>query len=90
LKPAYLLYLLLLLPFNICSAQSYYFRHYQVEQGLSNNTVYCTLQDKHGFLWFGTKDGLNRFDGYTFKTFRHDPRNKNSVSSNMIHALCLD
>ncbi|MEN0055926.1 MAG: two-component regulator propeller domain-containing protein [Mucilaginibacter sp.] len=79
-----------MLSFNVCNAQSYYFRHYQVEQGLSNNTVYCTLQDKHGFLWFGTKDGLNRFDGYTFKTFRHDAADKNSVSSNMIHSLCLD
>lgn len=90
LRPTYLIYLLFLLPFNVCHAQSYYFKHYQVEQGLSNNTVYCTLQDKHGFLWFGTKDGLNRFDGYTFKIFRHDPKDKNSVSSNMIHALSLD
>ncbi|MDR6562342.1 MULTISPECIES: two-component regulator propeller domain-containing protein [unclassified Arcicella] len=51
-------------------AQSYFFRHYQVENGLSNNTVYCTTQDKNGFLWFGTKDGLNRFDGYHFKIYK--------------------
>ena len=50
-------------------AQPYFFRHYQVENGLSNNTVYCSIQDKNGFLWFGTKDGLNRFDGFHFKTF---------------------
>lgn len=50
-------------------AQRYGFRHYQVENGLSNNTVYCSLQDQQGFLWFGTKDGLNRFDGYRFKVF---------------------
>lgn len=50
-------------------AQSYFFRHYQVENGLSNNTVYSSIQDNKGFLWFGTKDGLNRFDGYHFKLF---------------------
>jgi len=51
------------------NAQPYYFRHYQVENGLSNNTVNCSIQDKNGFMWFGTKDGLNRFDGYRFKLF---------------------
>ena len=50
-------------------AQPYFFRHYQVENGLSNNTVYCSVQDDMGFMWFGTKDGLNRFDGYHFKLF---------------------
>ena len=60
------------------NAQSYFFRHYQVENGLSNNTVYCSLQDKNGFLWFGTKDGLNRFDGYHFKLYniKEDGRSK--------------
>ncbi|MEO5891872.1 MAG: two-component regulator propeller domain-containing protein, partial [Ferruginibacter sp.] len=51
------------------NAQSYFFRHYQVENGLSNNTVFSSVQDKLGFLWFGTKDGINRFDGYHFKHF---------------------
>ena len=49
-----------------------YFRHYTNKQGLSHNTVYCALQDKKGFMWFGTDDGLNRFDdissGYTATT----------------------
>ncbi|MEO7767559.1 MAG: two-component regulator propeller domain-containing protein, partial [Ferruginibacter sp.] len=60
--------ILLLSPVSI-NAQSYFFRHYQVENGLSNNMVYCSVQDQDGFLWFGTKDGLNRFDGYHFKLF---------------------
>lgn len=71
------------------NAQSYYFKHYQVEQGLSHNTVFCTLQDKQGFMWFGTKDGLNRFDGYTFKVFRHEAYNKKTISNNMVHVLGL-
>lgn len=70
--------------------QSYYFRHYQVENGLSNNTVGCLLQDKQGFLWFGTKDGLNRFDGYTFKIFQNDRDDPKSIGSNFIISLFED
>jgi ligand-binding sensor domain-containing protein/signal transduction histidine kinase len=71
-------------------AQSWYFRHLQVENGLSNNAVICSLQDKRGFLWFGTKDGLDRFDGYSFKIFRNDPDDSSSIGSNFIHALYED
>ncbi|ETZ23653.1 two-component regulator propeller domain-containing protein [Pedobacter sp. V48] len=71
-------------------AQSYTFRHYQVENGLSYNSVICSLQDRKGFLWFGTKDGLNRFDGYTFKIFRNDPDNPKSIGNNFIHSLYED
>ncbi|MFT3935892.1 MAG: two-component regulator propeller domain-containing protein [Chitinophagaceae bacterium] len=55
--------------FYKANAQPYYFRHYQVENGLSNNTVFSSVQDKNGFMWFGTKEGLNRYDGYHFKLF---------------------
>jgi ligand-binding sensor domain-containing protein/signal transduction histidine kinase/DNA-binding response OmpR family regulator len=90
LKPIYLLYYLLLTLPLLSSGQTHYFKHYQVEQGLSNNTVYSCLQDKKGFLWLGTKDGLNRFDGYTFKIFRHNPSDKKTLSNNMVHTLSLD
>lgn len=69
--------------------QPAYFRHYEVETGLSNNTVTCSLQDKLGFLWFGTKDGLNRFDGYSFKTFRKGNQSSN-IGNNYIHTLYED
>jgi ligand-binding sensor domain-containing protein/signal transduction histidine kinase len=85
--------LLVLLFFLLASAvksQPYYFRHYQVENGLSNNTVGCSLQDRKGFLWFGTKDGLNRFNGYTFKTFQNDRDDPNSIGSNFIISLHED
>ena len=71
-------------------AQQYYFRHYQVENGLSNNTVFCSIQDKKGFMWFGTKDGLNRFDGYRFKTFNISNKDESSLTRDLISALAID
>lgn len=70
--------------------QPFYFRHYQVENGLSNNAAITSLQDKKGFLWFGTKDGLNRFDGYSFKIFRNNPLDPGSIGNNFIHCLYED
>jgi ligand-binding sensor domain-containing protein/nitrogen-specific signal transduction histidine kinase len=82
--------LIILLMTNIVLAQPFYFRHYQVENGLSHNTVYASIQDSRGFMWFGTKDGLNRFDGYSFKTYRHDPAKPKSLGNDMIHQLVID
>ena len=70
--------------------QQYYFRHYQVENGLSNNTVFCSMQDNNGFMWFGTKDGLNRFDGYRFKTFNIRNKDESSLTRDLISALAID
>lgn len=63
------------------------FQHLMVEDGLSHNSVGSMLQDKQGFLWFGTKDGLNRYDGYNFKVFQHRPGDENSIGSNFISRL---
>ncbi|RZM23856.1 MAG: sensor histidine kinase, partial [Pedobacter sp.] len=71
-------------------SQPLYFRHYQVENGLSHNTVFCTIQDRQGFMWFGTKDGLNRFDGYNFKVYRNKAGDKKSLGSNLINSLLID
>ncbi len=84
-----LLFILLFEVMTSARAQSYYFRHYQVEEGLSNNTVFCSAQDSRGFLWLGTKDGLNRFDGYSFKTFRKT-RDTNSIGDNFIRSIYID
>ena len=54
-----------------------------LEQGLSQSTVYAIVQDKQGFMWFGTQDGLNRYDGYSIKVYNHDPNDSNSISNNM-------
>lgn len=71
-------------------ANPYSFNHFQVENGLSNNSVLCSLQDDKGFMWFGTKDGLNRFDGYTYKVFRTNNNVLNSLGSNIIYSLHKD
>ena len=70
---------------------TYYFNHLRVENGLTQNTVWCILQDRNGFIWFGTKDGLNRYDGYRFKTFRRDAqRSESSLGNNFIRSLFED
>lgn len=71
-------------------AQSYYFRNYQVNNGVSSNTITSILQDKKGFMWFGTRNGLNRFDGNSFKIFKNDPRDSNSIGSNSVLSLYED
>ena len=50
--------------------EHYVVQHYSILDGMSQNTVMAILQDKQGFMWFGTWDGLNRFDGYTFEVFK--------------------
>lgn len=66
------------------------FKYYKVEDGLSSNTVYAVLQDSRGFMWFGTENGLNRFDGYTFTAYRNTPRNENSLINNYVYCLIED
>ena len=63
------------------------FRHYTATDGLCSNTVWAVYQDKQGYMWFGTKDGLNRFDGYSFKSFRYDPGDPGSLGGNTIRAI---
>jgi ligand-binding sensor domain-containing protein len=72
------------------SAQSISFNHLTVEDGLSNNKVNTIIQDKTGFLWFGTDDGLNRYDGYNIKVYRHNNSDSNSISDNSIWSLLED
>lgn len=72
------------------AGRPYYFRHYRNENGLSNNTVVACIQDHRGFVWFGTKEGLNRFDGFQFKVFLHNPSSSNCLISNFITGLCED
>lgn len=72
---------------TIASAYNFSFRKHQVNQGLSGNTVHCILQDDRGFMWFGTQDGLNRFDGSNYKIFKNDPNDVHSLGNNFIRSL---
>lgn len=67
-----ILLLLSLFVFLTCGAANYQFRHFDMNSGLSQNTVFSIAQDKMGFMWFATKDGLNRFDGHTFRIYRYE------------------
>lgn len=69
---------------------TYHFETIDINQGLSQNSVMTIAQDKDGFMWFGTEDGLNRYDGVTFKQFRHDPMDSSSINSNSIYSSLVD
>ncbi len=66
------------------------FRHLTIDDGLSQNAVFALLQDRQGFIWIGTKDGLNRYDGYGFAVYKNVPSDSNSISNNYITALFED
>ena len=66
------------------------FKHLSLEKGLSQGTVNCLVQDRHGYLWIGTEDGLNRYDAYDFQVFRHNPQDSSSISNSFITALHED
>lgn len=63
------------------------FHHFTVQQGLSQGSVNCILQDHKGFMWFGTQDGLNRFDGYRTTVFKHDPADPASLNDNWVLSI---
>jgi signal transduction histidine kinase/ligand-binding sensor domain-containing protein/DNA-binding response OmpR family regulator len=92
----YVLHLLFFLISNIFQTishsqqQTISFQNYTTRNGLSANKINAVLQDKLGFLWFATEDGLNRFDGYEFKIYRNDPNDSTSITSNDIWSLLED
>ncbi|SKC63445.1 two-component regulator propeller domain-containing protein [Ohtaekwangia koreensis] len=87
---------LLLLIFStiglLCHAQQeqIHFKRISLREGLSQSMGKCSYKDKQGYMWFGTLDGLNRYDGYEMTVFRNDPKNPASVSSNFINDIQED
>ena len=60
------------------------FERISVDQGLSQRMVLCILQDKRGFMWIGTNNGLNKYNGYNFKIYKHNLTDETSLSENSI------
>ncbi len=84
----YLFLAFFLLPFcGVAQNNHLKFEHLQTDAGLSHSNVICILQDSRGFMWFGTRDGLNKYDGYKFTVYRNDPKNKLSISNNYIYDI---
>jgi ligand-binding sensor domain-containing protein len=66
------------------------FEHFSVAQGLSQSSVHCMLQDRQGFLWFGTGDGLNKYDGYSFAAYKHEAGDSTSISADWVLSIYED
>lgn len=66
------------------------FTHINTDAGLSQSNVTCILQDSRGFMWFGTRDGLNKYDGYQFTVYKNNTADANSISNNFITNIIED
>lgn len=85
-----ILFVIFLLSNLFSQVLPFYFNHLTKDEGLSSNRVNCIYEDSQGFIWFGTEDGLNRYDGYAFEVFRNDPDVNTSISDNTIVDITED
>src|SRR5579871_417170 len=88
----YLLCLFLLYTSVVAYPQNMHlsFEHLGTTKGLSHSNVMCTRQDSRGFMWFGTREGLNRFDGYTFTVYKNKVGDDKSLANNVVNAIVED
>ncbi|HVW98417.1 MAG TPA: two-component regulator propeller domain-containing protein [Mucilaginibacter sp.] len=85
------LFIFLFSPFTGFSQNpSLKFEHFGTREGLSQVNINCIIQDSRGFMWIGSRNGLNRYDGYKFISFRYDAKNEQTLSNNMITDLAED
>lgn len=75
---------------SLCAQETYKIKYLGSSQSLSNNSVRCIFQDSRGFIWFGTYDGLDRYDGYNFKVLRNRINDSTSLPHNYISAINED
>ena len=81
---------LVLLSSLLANGQDISFNHIGIKEGLSQNAVLSLEKDYRGFMWFGTRDGLNRFDGYSFRIYKHNPADSTSLINNEVTVLYED
>jgi hypothetical protein len=87
LAPVFFFSFVVTLAMACADSSSVRFAHLSTAQGLSQNSVRCIYQDRYGFMWFGTEDGLNRYDGYQFTIFRPDPKDPSAISNQCISQI---
>ncbi|MEO6327408.1 MAG: two-component regulator propeller domain-containing protein, partial [Ginsengibacter sp.] len=76
--------------FSFAQKQNLKFEHLDNTLGLSQNNIICIFQDSRGFMWFGTRDGLNKYDGYKFTVYKYDADNSNCLSQNAVYDVKED
>jgi len=77
-------------PATAASVRPIRFDHLSLEQGLSQSSVMDILQDRRGYIWLATEDGLDRYDGMSFKVYKHDPADSGSLGDDRSSALYID
>ena len=85
-----IIFVLTVLVVSVKAEEKRLFTKISLEQGLSQSTVLDIAQDSLGYMWFATRDGLNRFNGYEFNIYKSDPTDTLSISSDVIYSLCVD
>jgi len=75
---------------SVFGQENFVFENFSIPQGLSNPTINCICEDKYGFLWLGTNDGLSRYDGYEFKVYKNNPSDSTSLPGNSIRTISED
>lgn len=90
MKKLFSLFCILIVALSASAQYHFSFSHYTSDNGLSQNSITALMKDRKGYMWFGTRDGLNKFDGYTFTTYNSRQDKKLSVLSNRILAIKED
>src|ERR1041385_2838540 len=91
MRKSFLVFIVILLS-QLIKAQSdgLNFINFSSKDGLSADKVHIIYKDKYGYMWFGTDDGLNKFDGETFTVYRHNAKDTTSIGANRINTICED